>query len=149
LNVTTGKDQSLTDLNNDRPDQVLQNVYANSSTPCPSKPFCVAWINPAAFVPNPTGTYGNVGRNALRGPGNFTMDVSLSRVFKIRESSKLETRADFFNILNRVNYTGAISPAGLVSGFTTLSTGLNAGTFGQVQSAFDPRIIQFAMKLYF
>lgn len=109
----------------------------------------MAWINPAALVQNPTGTDGNVGRNALRGPGTFNMDVSLSRIFKIREYTKLEARADFFNVLNKVNYAGGISPSGLVSGITTLTTGLNSGTFGQVQSAFDPRIIQFAMKLYF
>ncbi|HEY3840993.1 MAG TPA: carboxypeptidase regulatory-like domain-containing protein, partial [Bryobacteraceae bacterium] len=149
LTVTVGKDNSLTNLGNDRPVQVLQNVYANNSTPCPSQPFCVAWVNPAAFVPNALGTYGNVGRNALRGPGNFNMDVSLSRIFKIRESLNLQARADFFNALNHTNFVGAISPAGTVTGYSTLSANESASSFGQVQSAFDPRIIQFSMKLNF
>jgi hypothetical protein len=75
--------------------------------------------------------------------------VALVRIFKIREHLELQTRAEFFNILNRVNLTGAISPAGLVAGFTTLQTNQSTSTFGQVQSAFDPRIIQFAMKIRF
>jgi len=42
-------------------------------------------LNPAAFIPNPTGGYGNLGRNALRGPGYFGFDLSLSRNFKVTE----------------------------------------------------------------
>ena len=150
LNVTTGKDNSLTGLGNDRPVQVLSNVDATSSTPCPTQPFCVAFLNPAAFTPNALGTNGNLGRNAVRGPGYADVSMSISRIFKIREDRyNLQVRADFFNILNRVNYTGAISPAGLVTGFSTLTTNLSTATFGQVQSAFDPRIIQFSMKFAF
>jgi hypothetical protein len=149
LNVTVGKDNSLTGLGNDRPVQVQSNVYANSSTACTAKPFCVAWINPAAFTPNALGTYGTLGRNALRGPGILNFDVSLSRFFKIREHLDLQARADFFNALNRANFVGAISPAGTVIGYSTLSTNESNSTFGLVQSAFDPRIIQFSMKLHF
>jgi len=149
LNVTVGKDNSLTGLNNDRPNQLLPDAYASSSTVCPSKPFCVPWLNPAAFAPNPLGTFGNLGHNAVRGPDTVNLDVSLSRSFKLRERLNLQARADFFNVLNHTNFAGAISPAGLVSGFSTLSTNLSSASFGQVQSAFDPRIIQFSMKIRF
>jgi hypothetical protein len=44
---------------------------------------------------------------------------------------------------------GAISPAGTVTGYATLSTNLSSSTFGRVQAAFDPRILQFSMKLRF
>jgi hypothetical protein len=147
LNITTGHDDSLTDLNNDRPNQVLADAYP--TTPgCKSAP-CYQWINPEAFVPNPTGTFGNVGRNALRGPGTTNVDVALSRIFGISERFHLEARAEAFNIINHPNFVGAISPAGLVAAFTTMNTNLSSSSFGQVQSAFDPRIMQFALKLYF
>ncbi len=68
LNITSGKDNSLTTLNNDRPNQVLSNVYATNPI-CSSQAICVQWVNPAAFVQNPIGTYGNVGRNAVARSG--------------------------------------------------------------------------------
>jgi hypothetical protein len=58
-------------------------------------------------------------------------------------------RVDAFNILNHTNFVGAISPAGTVTGYATLSTNLSSSTFGRVQAAFDPRILQFSMKLRF
>jgi len=147
LTVTTGHDNSLTGLNNDRPDQVMADVYP-ATQGCKSPP-CVQWINPAAFVPNPTGSFGNVGRNALRGPGTVNVDVALSRIFGITERFRLEARAEAFNIINRANFVGGISPAGTVAAFTTMTTNLSSSSFGQVQSAFDPRILQFALKAYF
>ena len=149
LNITVGKDNSLTGLNNDRPNQVLANVAAvnpvcsNGSTPC------VQFLNPAAFQPNPTGTFGNLGRNAVRGPHTINFDMALSRIFKFGERYSLQARADAFNVPNHANFAGAISPAGTVTGYSTLSTNMSASTFGRVQSAFDPRIIQFALKLFF
>jgi hypothetical protein len=150
LNVTSGKDNSLTGLGNDRPNQVLQNVYATSAN-CSSQSICVQFINPAAFVQNPTGTYGNVGRNSLRGPGNFSFDLSLVRSFKIRERFTLQARAEAFNILNHTNFVGAFAPAGQPAGatFGTASTNLSSSNFGQVTGAYDPRILQFALKLFF
>ncbi|MGA2742458.1 MAG: hypothetical protein ABSG65_34100 [Bryobacteraceae bacterium] len=107
------------------------------------------WINPAAFVPNPSGTFGDVGRNSLRGPGTVNVDVALSRIFGITERFRLEARAEAFNVINHANFVGGISPAGLVSSFATMNTNLSSSAFGQVQSAFDPRILQFALKVYF
>jgi hypothetical protein len=150
LNVTSGKDNSLTGLGNDRPDQVMSNVYATSPN-CSSQAICVQFLNPAAFVQNPIGTYGNVGRNALRGPGMFSFDTSLVRTFKIRERFGLEARFEAFNILNHTNFVGAFAPAGQPAGasFGTASTNLSSSNFGQITGAYDPRILQFAMKLHF
>ncbi len=149
LNITTGTDNSLTGLGNDRPDQMLQNVYATNQS-CKTAP-CVQFINPLAFAPNPTGTYGNVGRNALRGPGFFNFDLALSRTFKIKERYGLQARAEAFNILNHTNFVGNIVPAGQPPGasYSTLSQGLSSATFGQIMGAFDPRILQFALKMTF
>lgn len=149
LTITTGTDNSRTGLGNDRPDQVLPDWHATSST-CSSSAICVQWINPAAFVANPVGTYGDVGRNAVRGPGLFQFDLSLSRTFKFRERYSLQVRADAYNIMNHTNFVGGFAPAGQPAGasYGTVSTALNSSTFGQVTGAYDPRILQFAMKFY-
>ena len=118
-------------------------ICNNGTTPC------VQWLNPAALQPNALGAFGTVGRNALRGPHTVNFDVAVSRIFRIRERYSVQARADAFNVLNHTNFAGAISPAGTVTGYSTLSTNMSASTFGRVQSAFDPRIVQFSLKLYF
>jgi hypothetical protein len=77
------------------------------------------------------------------------VDVALSRIFKFTERFSVQVRAEAFNIINHTNFVGGISPAGTVQSYTTMNTNLSSSAFGQVQSAFDPRILQFALKLYF
>ncbi|HYL35076.1 MAG TPA: carboxypeptidase regulatory-like domain-containing protein, partial [Bryobacteraceae bacterium] len=146
LGTTVGKDNSLTGLNQDRPVQVQANPYPSSQA-CSFAP-CVQWLNPQAFQPNALGGFGTLGRNALRGPGMVSFDVALSRIFKFTERYSLQVRADAFNLLNHANFVGAISPAGGPS-VSTMTTNLSSSTYGQVQGAFDPRILQFAMKVFF
>jgi hypothetical protein len=85
----------------------------------------------------------------VRGPGSFNFDLAVVRQFKITERFSLQARAEAFNILNHTNFVGAISPAGLIAAFSTMTTNAASSTFGQPQAAFDPRILQFALKLYF
>jgi hypothetical protein len=150
LTLTTGTDNSRTDLGNDRPNQIMANDAATNPI-CSTSKICVQWLNPAAFSPNPIGTYGDLGRNAVRGPGFFGFDLSLDRNFKITERFSVQVRADAFNILNHTNFVGGFAPAGQPAGATygTVSTALNSSTFGQITGAYDPRIFQFAMKLFF
>ena len=129
LTVTSGKDNSLTGLNNDRPFQVLPNPY-------PARQGPQQWILPSAFVQNPTGTFGNVGRDALRGPGVLNVDVALSRIFAFRERTRLEARFEAFNAINHAN-------------FSNPNTNLSSATFGTITGTADPRILQFALKLHF
>lgn len=49
------------------------------------------------------GQFGNAGRNSLRGPSFFQTDLSVFKNFRITESTKLEFRAEAFNIFNNVN----------------------------------------------
>ena len=64
--------------------------------------------NAFAIPPGFDGTWGtnlgDVGRNALRGPGFFQWDFSLAKNIPIREAIKVQLRADFFNILNHPNF---------------------------------------------
>ena len=62
------------------------------------------WFNPNCYTIQPVGTFGNTGRNTLRGPGFFDTDLSLSKDTVIREQIKLQFRAEFFNIFNHTNF---------------------------------------------
>ena len=116
----------------------------HATTGCATQSICVQYLNNSkttpTFVPNPTGTYGNVGRNAVRGPGLFMFNLSLSRSFKIKERYSLQVRADAFNILNHTSFVGAFAPSGQPAGasYGTLSTGLNSSNFGQITGATNP-----------
>src|ERR1035437_2511126 len=142
LTVNSGKDNSLTAMNpvTDRPNLVLPGAVYNG-TIGPS----LQWLNPAAFAANPTGTYGNLGRDTLRGPATVNFDVSLSRRFKLKERITLQARAEGFNIINHTNLGFGTSGAGTVGA----SMNITSGTFGQLTAAADPRILQFALKLMF
>ena len=84
----------------------------------------------------PLFTHGNMGRNTLRGPGINNWDLSMLKRFKFTESKALEFRAEMFNAFNHTQF---LNPD--LQGFS--------GTFGQITTARPPRIVQFALKLYF
>jgi hypothetical protein len=145
LNVTTGVDASLTGINLDRPNLVAGiDPYTTSWGPN------LQYLNPAAFKRNAAGTYGNLGRDALRGPGQLEFDASLSRIFTLHESLNLEVRAEAFNVINHTNFIAPATGTG-IPGISTsgISLAQTSSVFGQITSAGDPRILQFAMKLNF
>ncbi len=61
------------------------------------------WFNPAAYGTPALYTFGNAGRNSLRGPDYFTADWSISKAFVVKERAHLEFRWEVFNAFNRQN----------------------------------------------
>ena len=130
------------------------------------------YFNPLAFVrpvvqelqpiPSSNGTaiasalgtdIGNVGRNVLRGPRQSTVDFSIIRRLPISESKNIELRAEFFNLLNRINFANPIANFNAVpSSSIDPNTGRiidsrNLGDFGRINSTSNnPRLIQLAVK---
>jgi hypothetical protein len=147
-----GKDISLSGQLLDRPDVIAPDQVYQRPAPA-TGPF---WFNPNAFIcassinnvgtstlaPNcvastaATAAFGNLGRNAVYGPGGIQWDMAMSRRFNIKERWKLEVRSDLFNILNHANWNNPV-------------TSITSSTFGQVTAFGSPRIIQMALKLYF
>jgi hypothetical protein len=112
-----------------RPDVVGSGSLANASIN--------RWFNINDFaVPQPY-TIGNAGRNILRGPHFQNWDLSLLKNFNFTERKYLQFRAEFFNIFNHPNF-------GLPN--TNIEDKVHGG---QITSANDPRIMQFALKFYF
>lgn len=92
----------------------------------------------AGGYPNNLG-FGNLGRNALRGPHQRRFDLSLSKRTSITEGVSIELRADAFNVFNNVNFA---TPNNVI-GETGTDFGLITDTIG------GPRVIQFGAKFRF
>jgi hypothetical protein len=136
-------------------------------------------LNPAAFAAPAAGTYGDLPRNALRGPIFRQVDLILAKRFNITETVSLQFRTEVFNIFNTTNFANPSATLGnalpnlsctVVSGacttYSSTSTGLQPGTaftqtaagstFGQVRSTVERTVglgtnrqIQFALRLNF
>jgi len=102
------------------------------------------YFNPEAFLPPATGTYGNVSRDSLTGPGLTELDFSATKNAHLTERLGLQFRAEFFNVLNHTNF---MTPNEVV--YTSATSGISP-TAGLVTStSTTSRQIQFGAKLVF
>jgi hypothetical protein len=97
------------------------------------------YFTPGFFQPEPYGQVGNAMRRYFSGPGLDNYDMALLKSTAITESTKLQFRAEAFNVFNHTQFK---NPDGLVND-------TNQGGFGYVTSAQDPRIMQVALKFLF
>jgi len=97
-----------------------------------------AWFKTSAFSQPTAGQWGTLGYDALTGPGRFNTNLSIFKSFVLSEDrgSKLELRVESFNVFNHTQWQN-------------VSTSFTASNFGQITSAFDPRVFQLGMKAYF
>ena len=102
------------------------------------------WFNPAAFLPPATGTYGNVSRDSLFGPGLKELDFSVAKNAHIWEGLGLQFRAEFFNILNQSNF---LTPNPVV--YSSATSGISPTAGVVTSTSTTSRQIQFGAKLQF
>ena len=128
------------------------------------------YINTAAFVTPPIkdaagnvlSPFGNASRNPGRNPAFYETDFDLNKRFNTPiESLKVEFRAEAYNIFNHANLylPGAISVAqgtttqtfstGATPPLTAITPGAANLNSGQITSTFEPRIIQFGLKVIY
>jgi hypothetical protein len=108
-------------------------------------------LNGAAFATPTPGRQGTEGRNDIAGFGLTQMDVSLGRLFPIRERSKLQFRVDVFNLLNHPNFTNPVAFIQFGSPFLHSREMLNNG-LGGLNPLFQqggPRSMQVSAKISF
>jgi hypothetical protein len=94
------------------------------------------WFDTGAFTQPALYTFGNEGRDILRGPGLLNIDASLLRTFAIREIAKFQLRGEFLNALNHTNLSLPNSTFG-------------ASGFGTITSSGPARQIQIGAKIEF
>jgi hypothetical protein len=121
-------------------------------------------LNPAAFAIPAPGTFGNLPRNALRGPNFRQMDMILNKRFKLTETRNIEFRMEVFNIFNFTNFA---NPASTLNNSLGVGTNLlqpgqpftqtaAGGTFGLLRQTVERTVglgtnrqIQFALRFNF
>ena len=124
-----GIDNSLTGNFNDRPDVIGDSKISN---PDPAR-----WFNTSAFVIPARGTFGNAGRNSLRGPGLVNLDVAMFKNFVYRGIPDfVQFRAEFFNVANHPQ-------------FLLPNKNAESPQFGTISRARDARQIQLSLRIRF
>ncbi len=144
----TGGDFNLDGIRNDRPNASISNYTPshdqwangwgdewqfNGSTPASGN---------GAFSRPCLGCNGNMSRNSFVGPSYVSWETSIFKNIRITERVKMQFRAEAFNVLNHTNFQ--LPGAG---GATNMRT--NSGSFGQAGGTFNPRNLQFGLKLSF
>jgi len=147
LNVSAGKDQSNTGHGYDRPNNVPGVASFDSSQRSTAE-----WFNVQAFALQPFGSYGNLGRNTLTGPGIFGIDSSALKKFSFTERKYIQLRVEAFNLLNHPNFgdpnTSLASGPVTGAGIPIPRTGA-FGTINSTRSTIPMRQLQFGLKLVF
>jgi hypothetical protein len=133
FSITSGKDNSGSAVNQDRADVTGDWHLPGDRS---KNDIILQAFNTAAFAQNRPGTFGNAGRNILRGMFRENLDFGAIKNFPITERHKLQFRGEIFNILNHANLG---NPNGNQS----------AVQFGRITGASAPRVIQLALKYMF
>jgi hypothetical protein len=94
------------------------------------------WFNTAAFANPALFAFGNAPRSVLRGPAVMTTDMTIEKTIGIAGQTKIDVRAEAYNLLNRANFN--------IPGAT-----LGAADFGVISSARAPRTVQLGIRLSF
>jgi hypothetical protein len=140
-NAPSGCDFNRDNGNNDRPDAQANNIDATHDMW--AEGFGTHFGNPGDFFTRPcVGCVGNLGRNTFVGPNFWGADLSLFKNFKFTERVGLQFRAESFNVFNRANFLLPGANGGVFNRVTS-------GSFGKAAGAFNPRQLQFGLKLSF
>ena len=147
-NPQSSCDFNLNGIANDRPNvqanslDVTHDMWANGW----GTPFVfstAAGTSPNGFFTAPcTACSGSEGRNTFLGPSYFGADLSLFKTFKMTERNTLQFRFETFNTLNHTNFE-------LPGALALTNNRITHANFGQAAAAFNPRQLQFGLKLSF
>ena len=135
LTIATGADRLFNgQAGTQRVNELSTNYYADQSiNPANGG---IRFLDPTSFAQPALGTFGNMQRNVVRGPGFKNIDAALSRNFNLGGTKSLEARIEAFNLFNWFEWGNP-------------NTNFSAATFGQITSALSPRVLQLAVKFNF
>jgi hypothetical protein len=130
--VVSGIQQDFRGANNYRP-----HVTGNPILPDDVRTVSNRFDRNAVVIPSGPSPFGSVGRNTVRSDAFYQLDFSASKKFDLpRDEMTLQVRAEFFNLFNKTNF---LAP----------NANRSAAGFGAITGAYDPRLIQLAVKLNF
>jgi outer membrane receptor protein involved in Fe transport len=137
--VNKGADYNLDGVANDRPNAIANHVDATHEQ------WADGFDLPHNFFSAPClGCVGNLGRNTFVGPGYWNLDTSLFKNFRLSDRFRLQFRAEAFNIFNHTNFQLGVANSGLPG-----NNHVDRPQFGKAGGTFNPRNLQFGLKLSF
>jgi hypothetical protein len=145
LNILAGTNRSGTGENRDRVD-LMSDPFAGFSSAIPGS-LAIQYFNKAAFANPATGTFGNIGRNAIYGPSFGSVDFSVFKKMSITERIVAEFRVEIFNLFNRTNYANPNTTFSS-SSFGQISATRNGGSAPGLGFG-EPRNTQIGLRLVF
>jgi hypothetical protein len=101
-----------------------------------SKKSAAEWFNTAAYATPTFGTFGDAGRNSLRGPSFWNLDTSLFRLFPVGEGRRVEFRLEAYNVFNHVNLGQPHNDINSGTAFGTINSTANAARQLQLAAKF-------------
>jgi hypothetical protein len=133
ITVASGVDNARTGTGGQRAD-ISGDPKLPSDRPIAER--ILRWFDTSVYGPNALGTFGNSGRNSLRGPGSKNIDLGLHKTFSTGGGTKLQVRLEAFNAFNWVNLGNP----------NTTQTSPN---FARITNAGTPRVMQGALRVSF
>jgi hypothetical protein len=94
------------------------------------------WFDTSVYSAPAYGFFGDASNGSITGPGLVTFDMALYKDFRFGEHQTIQFRGELFNIFNHTNFSG-------------VNTTYGSAGFGQLTSALDPRIVEFALRFHF
>ncbi len=134
FSIASGRDNSFSGVSRDRAD--FRGGKANLGSDRSHGDMVARYFDISLFTPNAVGTFGNSGKNNIRGPGFFNTDLGILKATNVTERVSVQFRTEMFNVFNNVNFNGP-------------NSNQSAAQFGRITSSLDPRILQFGIKLLF
>ena len=134
----TGDSRDRVDLVGDPFSGVVQNPAVRT----------LRWFDPAAFARPAQGTFGNLGRNVIYGPGFGSVDFSVFKATPITEKLSTQLRFEIFNVFNRTNWANPGSSLAAAATFGVITNTRNGGTAPGLGFG-EPRNMQIALKFVF
>jgi len=132
-----GGDYNLDGQKNDRPNSTVTNFTPSSAQ------WADGWANAGTLFSTPClGCVGNLGRNTFVGPSFVSWETNLFKNIRVTERVNLQLRAEAFNVLNHTNFL-------LPGAFGATNNQINRPSFGQAGGTFNPRQMQFGVKVQF
>ena len=113
------------------------NLIGTAIVPEDQRAGTVRYLDRNSFAATtPQQPFGNLGRNAIYGPSFWQLDTNIQKNFRITEGITLQFRSEFFNMLNKTNFRPPV-------------VDWSNASFGLYTATYQPRQIQFALKLLF
>lgn len=144
LNIAAGQNRSQSFDNRDRVEVVGGTSVGVQDPTVPAG--ARRYFNSSAFALPALGTFGNIGRNALRGPGFGSVDFSVFKNTPITERISTQFRVEIFNLFNRNNWANPGTTLNSAASFGLITNTLNGGSAPGLGFG-EPRNIQLALKL--